>query len=78
MVMGSIIAITDQVLFKLSNVRLGSDGIISLEYGELLDRIIWNVMRATYYLRKVKGFEKFRHFLRLVNMALYKYVMDIK
>ena len=36
MVMGSIIAITDQVLFKLSKLRLGSDGIISLKYGELL------------------------------------------
>ena len=77
MVMGNIIAITDQVLFKLSKVRLGSDGIIALKYGELLDSIIWNVMRTTYYLRKWKGFAKFRHFLRLVNMTLYKNVMDI-
>ena len=37
MVMGNIIEITDQVLFKLSKVRLGSDGIIALKYGELLD-----------------------------------------
>ena len=49
--MGIIIAITDQVLFKLSNVRLGSDGIISLEYGELLESIIWNV----YYLLSEKN-----------------------
>ena len=77
MVMGSIIAITDQVLFKLSKVRLGRDGIITLELGELLDRIIRNIMRSTCYLRKVKGFVKFHHFLILVNMTLYKYVMDI-
>ena len=77
MVMGSIIAVTDQVLIKLSDVRLGNDGIISLEYGELLDSIIWNVMRITYYLRKVKGFVKLCHFLRLEGMTLYKYVMDI-
>ena len=77
MVRGSIIAVTDQVLIKLSDVRLGSDGIISLEYGELLDSIIQNVMRTTCYLRKFKGFEKFRHFLRLEGMTLYKYVMDI-
>ena len=77
MVMGSIIAITDQVLFKLSKVRLGSDGIIALKYGELLDSIFWNGMGSTYYLRKVKGFEQFCHFLRLVNMNLYKYVMKV-
>ena len=77
MVMGSIIAIIDQELFKLLKVRLGSDGIIALEYGELLDSIIWNVMGSTCYLIKVKGFEEFRHFLRLVGMTLYKYVMDI-
>ena len=34
--MGNIIVITDQVLFKLSKVRLGSDGIIALKYGEHL------------------------------------------
>ena len=77
MIMGSIIAITDQVLFELSEVRLGSDGIVALKYGELLDIIIWNGMGSTCYLRKVKGFELFLHFLRLVNMTLYKYVMDI-
>ena len=77
MVVGSIIALTDRVLFKLVNVRLGSDGIISLEYGELLDSIIWNVMGSTCYLRKVKGFVEFRHFLILEGMTLYKYVMDI-
>ena len=77
MVMGSIIAITDQVLFKLSKVRLGNDGIIALKYGELLDSIFWNGMVSTCYLIKFKGFEQFRHFLRLVNMTLYKYVMDI-
>ena len=77
MVMGSIIAITDQVLFKLSNVRLGSDGINSLEYGELLDSIMRNVMGNTCYLRKFKGFVEFRHFLILEGMTLYKYVMDI-
>ena len=77
MVMGSIITITDQVLFKLSKVRLGNDGIIALKYGELLDNIFWNGMGSTCYLRKVKGFEEFHHFLRLVNMTLYKYVMDI-
>ena len=77
MVMGSIIAITDQVLFKLSDVRLGSDGIISMEYGELLDSIIWIVMGSTYYLRKVKGFVKFCNFLILEGMTPYKYVMDI-
>ena len=77
MVMGSIIAIIGQVLFKISKVRPGSDGIIALKYGELLDSIIWNVMRTTCYLRKFKGFVKFCHFLRLVNMTLYKYVMDI-
>ena len=36
MVMGSVIAITDQVLFKLSKVRLGSDGIIALKIGSFL------------------------------------------
>ena len=77
MVMGNIIAITDQMLFKLSKVRLGSDGIIALKNGEILDSIFWNGMGSTCYLRKVKGFEQFRHFLRLVNMSLYKYVMDI-
>ena len=77
MVMGSIIAITDHVLFKLSKVRLGGDGINSLKYGELLDSIIWNVMGSTCYLRLVKGFEEFCLFLRLVDMTLYKYVMDI-
>ena len=77
MVRGIIIAVTDQVLFKPSEVSLGSDGIISLEYGELLDSIIQNVMRTTCYLRKVKGFVKFHHFLRLEGMNLYKYVMDI-
>ena len=51
MVMGDIIAITDQALFKISDVRLGSDGIISLEYGELLESIIWNV----YYLLSEKN-----------------------
>ena len=63
MVIGSMIAITDQVLFKILKVRLGSDGIVALKYGELLDSIILNVMRTTYYLRKVKGFQKFCHFL---------------
>ena len=77
MVMGSVIAVTDQVLIKILDVRLGSDGIISLEYGELLDSIIWNVMRTTCYLRKVKGFVKFHHFLRLEGMTLKKYVVDI-
>ena len=77
MVMGNIIAITDKVIFKLLKERLGSDGIIALKYGELLNSITRNVMRTTCYLRKVKGFVKFRHFLRLVNMTLYKYVMDI-
>ena len=77
MVMGSIIAITNQVLFKLSNVILGNDGIIALEYGELLDSIIWNVTGSTFYLRKVKGFEEFCYFLRLVGMSVYKYAMDI-
>ena len=57
MVMGSTIAITDQVLIKLLDVRLGSDGIISLEYGELLDCIFWNGVGRTCYLRKVKGFD---------------------
>ena len=56
--MGNIIAITDHVLFKLSKVRLGSDGIISLKYVELLDGIFWNGMGSTCYLRKVKGFEQ--------------------
>ena len=77
MVMGSIIAIIDQVLFKILEVRLGSDDIVALKYGEILDRIIWNGMGSTYYLRKFKGFEEFCHFLRLVNMTLYKYAMDI-
>ena len=77
MARGSSIAVTDQVLFKLSEMSLGSGGIISLEYGELLDSIIQNVMRSTFYLRKVKGFVKFCHFLRLEGMTLYKYVMDI-
>ena len=77
MVRGSTIAITDQVLFKLLQMSLGSGSIISLKYGELLDSIIRNVMRSTYYLREVKGFVKFRHFLRLEGMTLYKYVMDI-
>ena len=77
MVMGSIIAITDKVLFELSRVRLGSDGIAALKYGELLDSLTRNGMGSTCYLRKVKGFEQFCHFLRLVNMTLYKYVMDI-
>ena len=57
MVMGNIIAITNQVLFKLSKVILGSDGIIALKYGELLDIVFWNGMGSTCYLRKVKGFE---------------------
>ena len=46
MVMGNIVAINYQVLFKLSKVRLGSDGIITLEYWELLDSIFgmsWGV-----------------------------------
>ena len=55
--MGSIIAITDQALFKLLKVRLGSDGIIALKYGELLDSIFWNGMGSIFYLRKVKEFE---------------------
>ena len=59
MVMGIIIAITDQVFFKLSKVRLGSDGIISLKYKELLDTIICNGMGSTHYLKNVNGFEEF-------------------
>ena len=69
MVMGIIITITDQVLFKVSDVRLGSDGIISLEYGELLDSIIWNVTGITCYMRKVNGFVELHRFLRLVGMT---------
>ena len=67
---GKWVSVTNQVLFKLSEVSLGSDGIISLEYGEFLDSIIRNVMRSTSYLRKFKGFIKFHHFLRLEGMTL--------
>ena len=63
--MGSIIAITDQVLFKLSNVRLGSDGIISLEYGELLDSIIWNVNGKYLLSEKSQGVCRIPSFLEI-------------
>ena len=55
MVMGNIIEITNQVLFKLSKVILGSDGIIALKYGELLDSIFWNGMGSTCYWEKSRG-----------------------
>ena len=77
MVRGNIITLIDQVPFKLLEMSLGSGSIISLEPREILDSIIWNVMRSNCYLRKVKGFVKIRHFLRLESMTLYKYVMDI-
>ena len=68
--MGSIIAITNQELFKLLKVRLGGDGIVTLKCGELLDSIIQNDMGSTCYLRKVKGFEEICHFLILMDMTL--------
>ena len=72
MVMGNIIAISNQELFKLLKVRLGGDGIVALKCRELLDSIIQNDMGRACYLRKVKGFEKVHHFLRLMDMTLYK------